>query len=229
MPEELDKSSLVLTSIRKVDTPSHHDTSPYIQRADVWLNQFLQTIRIKKVFHWVHPRCFHENAWFSWWPCHSYQPPRHYLETSREAYTAMHKHLDVFHRAYEGLEDDQYLDPIDGRVRHLCVQTLGQIYNTSNDTTWRRTYVENVSPWILRLAWWSRAGLVMGKKDYTAKHGRAWKNVQARTASLSSEQWTQLGIRWIPSCIGLLVLVSSTDTCERISPDHLMRCAFQPI
>lgn len=207
MAEEPDKSNLVLTSVHNIDAPPHSEASPYIQKADVWLNRVLQAIRIKQAFHWTHPQCFHESAWFSWWPCHSYQPPQHYFA---KAYSVQHKHLDVFHRAYEGLEDDQYLDPIDGRVQKLFVQTIKQIYDTDNDTSWRRTYIENMSPWILRLAWWSRAGLVTKNRDHSAKRG-AWKDVQARTASLNAEQWTQLGIRWIPSCIGLLILVSDFD------------------
>ena len=145
MAEEADKSNLVLTSVHKVNTTPHSNASPYIPRADAWLNRVLQAMRVKAAFQWIHPQCFHENAWFSWSPCHSYQPPRHHFETSSESHCSRYKHLDVFHRTYEGLEDDQYLDPLNGRVRRLFVQTIRQIYDTNNDTTWRRTYIENVS------------------------------------------------------------------------------------
>lgn len=207
MAEEADKSKLVQTIVHNVDPLRKLHASPYLEQADAWLNRVLNGMHIKQVLNWAHPQCFHKSAWFSFWPCHSYQPPCHYLEPF-STYSAKHKHLDVFRRTYEGLEDDQYLDPLDGRVRKLFVQTSRRIYDTGNDTSWRRTYIENVSPWILRLAWWSRAGLITRKKDRIMKQGTALKYFQARTAILNAEQWTQLGIRWIPSCIGLLILVS---------------------
>lgn len=194
-------------SVRQIDAPSNHDTSPHIRQADVLLNKAIRALRLKKIFHWADPRFFHESAWFGWQSPHSYQPPRHYFDTTGDSQSARYKHLDVFHRYYIGLEDDQYLDPLNDRVRRLFVQTIDRIYDTDNDTSWRRTYVRNVSPRLLRLAWWSRAGLLMAKKGHATKQGTAWKSLQARTTSLTADQWAQLGLRWLPSCIGLLVLV----------------------
>lgn len=216
---------------QEIYLPAATNTNPYLLEADTLLNRTIVALRIKQMFHWLHPLYFHDRAWYGWQGAHSYQPPDHYFHHHNQA-LAKHKHLDAFRRSHEAYEDDKFLDPVDGRVRWLFVQTIGEIYDTNNDTTWRRTYVENVSPWLLRLAWWSRAGFIAAKEDSSLKDDRSaersntiWNKFKSKFTTLSPEDWAQLGIRWLPSCIGLTILVS-LDTWRAWNTDLRHRCVF---
>lgn len=174
--------------------------------ADVLLNRIARALGVKIWLGWTDPKWYHERAQFSFeHPC-SYQPPyRRYGDGQSDR--IIHKHLDVFHRGYKGRDDDQLLDPIDGRVRRLFVQVTNQIYEEPNDTTWRRTYIRNISPHIIRLAWWPYAKAPLAQASYSSKGGLRAR-FKARTAAWTNEHWTSVGLRWIPACVGLLVMVS---------------------
>lgn len=176
-----------------------------VEKADAVLNSIIKVLQLKKAFHWMRPKSFHPRAVYQWQAPMSYQASTGYDRRSRGIF----RHLDVFHRKYEGLNDEQFLDPLDGRVRRLVVQVTNPIYDTENDTTWRRTYIRNVSPIIIRLAWFPYAGLPYD--DTTLSEAQRLKDkIVPKNAAWTSQQWTQLCLRWVPACVGLLVLVSYT-------------------
>lgn len=65
------------------------------------------------------------------------------------------RHRDALGRETEDLLDDRFLRPGDSRLKKLTVQATDKLYNNPANTTYRRTYVRNVSPWMLQLAFWA--------------------------------------------------------------------------
>ncbi len=194
------------------DNPHHFD-------ADNLLNRVVHKLHLKAAFHWYDPKFWHERAWFGWVaPC-SFQLPGHYYKSASGKNIELWKHRDVFRRKHAGWNDDRYLNPLDGRIQKLCVQTVNEIYETENDTTWRRTYIENVSPWIIRLAFWPYSHMPDPSRSYSAEYAvhktgpsglRAWKQ----------EQWLHVGLRWLPASIGLLLLMSYPTDIEGQVRNH---------
>lgn len=188
--------------------------NPYLLEADTFLNRAASKIRIKRAFHWLDPKFFHEQAWFSWSAPHSYQLPGHYYRSQSGGQINIYKHRDVFRRKHAGLNDDRFLDPLDGRVRKLFVQTVSHIYNSENDRTWRRTYIENVSPYIIRLAYWPYSHMPDLTRGFPT-HRDAPETSILRMGTWKQEQWIHVGVRWLPACLGLLILVRTPySTCR---------------
>ncbi|KAH7363891.1 hypothetical protein BKA65DRAFT_489875 [Rhexocercosporidium sp. MPI-PUGE-AT-0058] len=106
------------------------------------------------------------------------------------------KYLDVFRRKIRERVEDRYVDPIDGRLGILVVQATTAVYNSRNKTTWRRTYIENISPYFVRLAYWPTATIEKGLDEW------------------NREQWFHAGLRWLPSCIGILILLYGPTDAE---------------
>jgi hypothetical protein len=183
-----------------------HD-DPYLLDADIFLNRAASRLHIKKAFYWLNPNFFHAQAWFSWSAPQSYQPPGNHCKSPSSGDIDIHKHRDVFRRKHSGLNDARYLDPLDGRVQKLCVQTVNEIYDTENNTTWRRTYIENVSPYIIRLAYWPYSKMPNPNQNAIGDDS-AYQAQASGIGTWKQEQWTHVGLRWLPACIGLLILVS---------------------
>ncbi|EXJ60457.1 hypothetical protein A1O7_04610 [Cladophialophora yegresii CBS 114405] len=209
---------LKLTS-RHYEVHEVANDNPYSYDADTFLNRAASKLRIKSAFHWVDPRFFHERAWFGWGIPRSYQLPGHYYKSASDKPIDVWKHRDVFRRKFAGLNEDRYLNPLDGRVEKLFVQTISELYDTDNATTWRRTYIDNVSPWIIRLAYWPYSHMPDPRRPYSLDYAvrktspsgiRAWKQ----------EQWVHVGVRWLPACFGLLVLMSYPTDIEGQVRNH---------
>lgn len=198
--------------------------NPYVHDADTLLNRAANNLHIKSALGWSNPNFFHDRAWFSWSSPHSYQLPGEFYTKSPSStggakyMNMIFKHRDVFRRKYAAFfNDDRFLDPLDGRVRKLFVQAIDELYDAENDTTWRRTYIENVSPYIIRLAYWPYAHMPDPNADPKAYPG-AWESQQLDSreqsralhlhmGSWKQEQWAHVGLRWLPACVGLLLLV----------------------
>jgi hypothetical protein len=193
------------------DLPKPQDgDNPYLLEADNWLNRAGHKLGLKQKLQWIDSDFFHESAWFSWSIPHSYQIPGRYysITVGREpnGNKSELKHLDVFRREHEGREDDRYLDPVDGRVQKLVVQSTRATYNQRNNTTWRRTYMRNVSPYIIRLAYWPVSSVPSSQESNAVTDERMSHEITAM-ASWKKEQWMHVGLRWLPTCIGLLIMV----------------------
>jgi hypothetical protein len=193
------------------DLPKPQDiNNPYLLEADNWLNRAIHKLGLKQKLQWIDSDFFHDSAWFSWSIPHSYQIPGRYysIAIGREPNgdKSELKHLDVFRREHEGREDVRYLDPVDGRVQKLVVQSTKATYNQRNNTTWRRTYMSNVSPYIIRLAYWPVSSLPSSQEPSAVMDKRKIREVIA-LASWKKEQWMHVGLRWLPTCIALLIMV----------------------
>ncbi|KAJ9617095.1 hypothetical protein H2200_000816 [Cladophialophora chaetospira] len=183
------------------------DDNPYHLDANTFLNRAVHKLRLKAAFHWFDPKYWHERAWYSWTaPC-SYQLPGHYYKSVSGQQIDIWKHRDVFRRKHAGWNDDRYLDPLDGRIEKLCVQTINEIYDTENDTSWRRTYIADVSPWIIRLAYWPYSHMPNPDRPYSAEYA-VHKTGISGLGAWKQEQWLHVGVRWLPACIGMLLLLS---------------------
>ncbi|KAH9210147.1 hypothetical protein DL95DRAFT_308442 [Leptodontidium sp. 2 PMI_412] len=121
------------------------------------------------------------------------------LYAEKRAALGQIKYLDVFRRKTRGRVEDRYVDPTDGRLGVLVIQASTSIYNSRNKTTWRRTYIENVSPYFVRLAYWPMSGNHQNPDEW----GR--------------DRWIYVGLRWLPSCIGILIsMFGPTDAGGQI-------------
>jgi hypothetical protein len=194
--------------------------NPYQSEAQSGLNRAVQGIGLKSVLHWAHPWFFHRYAIFNWTPPYSYQLPGRFYKANKISQNTLGeievdtdldqdeikererdrlaeskakqdhlKYLDVFRRKTRGKIEDRCLNPTDGQLGILVVQSTSAVYNERNRTTWRRTYIENISSYIVRLAYWPTAGIERSFDD--------WQR----------EDWLYAGLRWLPSCIGLLIVV----------------------
>jgi hypothetical protein len=65
-----------------------------------------------------------------------------------------YRHQDSLQRIYEGSFDDLYLDPFTGRVQELVVQCTDRVYRGLKNSTYKRTFIQNVAPITLRIANW---------------------------------------------------------------------------
>ncbi|KAJ9627151.1 hypothetical protein H2203_003612 [Taxawa tesnikishii (nom. ined.)] len=92
-------------------------------------------------------------------------------------------------RKWKGINDDRYISPWDGHISKLLVQCTDEIYGAAGNTTYRRTYIRNVSTKMLRLANWPTKHFdwVAGRYKYGG------------TGLLVA--------KWIPACIALTVMI----------------------
>ena len=99
--------------------------------------------------------------------------------------------------------DDYYLSPYDGHLAKLFVQSTQAIYDADPNSTWRRTFVRNQSPLILRVANWVLHSLPTDGRE------------------AESEDLFMMALKWIPSCVAILFLVSSTSYRSLLPADPL--------
>lgn len=174
--------------------------------------EYVPTTRTRRLLQKLNPRFFHSRATLAWSSPSSSQPPlNHYVPL---ASGLPYRHRDAMRRIWKGSEDDRYLDPTDGRVRDLVVQATNDIYDEPNKTTWRRVYMKNVSSPIVRLAYWpvgsSRALESRIIRDIDWGHILNAPEEEQGRSSNTQWNWQHLKpavIRWIPSCLGLLLVV----------------------
>lgn len=119
---------------------------------------------------------------------HFYKPAD-YMYTSAEKFRSK----DAMLRFREGVLDDRYISPYNGRTEELVVQAVDDIYNgNTSEGTWNRTFIRDISPWHLRLANWPESHI-----PYTARvEGRVtWK------------QKTIMTIKYVPAAVALVAVV----------------------
>jgi hypothetical protein len=187
---------------------------------------------MKAALRWMHPRFFHQQAFFSWSYPFSFQfPGRFYSEglydvaarsiwnrgaggdeqtrplfsqnigprMRQTGLVRRHRYLDAFHRKFVERYEDKILDCTSGELVNLVVQSTDPVYDSINECTWRRTYIENVSPYIVRLAYW------------TISHQDSCQS-GSRKVSFLSNSTLFTALRWLPASIGLLfVMMGPTD------------------
>ena len=130
-------------------------------------------------FNARHPR----NEWRAKWP-NAYQVAGIPLPVGNS------HHRDMMQRAKDFPSDDYYLSPFDGHLAKLFVQSTQAIYDANPNSTWRRTFIRNQSPWILRVANW------------------VLHTVPTNGQEVKGDDVAMMGLKWIPACAAILLLVS---------------------
>ena len=102
------------------------------------------------------------------------------------------RHRDIMQRAKDFPSDDYYLSPSDGHLAKLFVQCTQAIYDANPNSTWRRTFIRNQSPLMLQVANWVLHTLPTDDRE------------------VQGEDIAVMGLKWIPACAALLLLVSIT-------------------
>lgn len=85
--------------------------------------------------------------------------------------------------------EDYYLSPFDCHLAKLVVQSAQEVYDAKPNSTWRRTFIRNMSPYILRVANW------------------VLETVPIEDRSMTAEEMLVLIAKWIPASALLLILV----------------------
>ena len=133
-------------------------------------------------FNSRHPR----NEWRAKWP-NAYQVAGIALPASNS------HHRDMMQRAKDFPSDDYYLSPYDGHLAKLFVQSTQAIYDANPNSTWRRTFIRNQSPWILRVANWVLHTIPIDDQE------------------VKGEDVAMVCLKWIPACAAILLFVSLFD------------------
>ena len=107
-------------------------------------------------------------------------------------------HRDLMQRSKYFPSDDYYLSPYDGHLAKLFVQSTQAIYDANPNSTWRRTFIRNQSPLILRVADW------------------VLRSLPTDDSKVKGEDLAMMGLKWIPSCVAILLLVSLAE--HRVLP-----------
>ena len=144
----------------------------------------------------------HRTQWRAKWP-NTYQLPG-ITRASNDR-----RHRDIMQRAKDFPSDDYYLSPYDGHLAKLFVQSTQAIYDANPNSTWRRTFIRNQSPFILQVANWVLHSLPTDDRE------------------VQSEHIVMMGLKWIPSCAAILLLVRSISHRILQAADPLsIRCSF---
>ncbi|KAK5083434.1 hypothetical protein LTS08_003627 [Lithohypha guttulata] len=178
------------------------------------LNRLMDAIKAKHWLYWMSSKYFHRDAVFSTKNPGSYQAPSR-TPQSEGSNDKRYVHLDVFRRGRKLNNDDYYLDPLNGKLRKLFVQTTDTIYESNTDVrSWRRTYIRNVSPRLIRLAFWPYSAAPSSRATHKLKRRDILDKVNSKTADWDQSHWVAVGARWLPACIGLLVLMCLPTDAE---------------
>ena len=105
---------------------------------------------------------------------------------------AKHRHRDCLDREWTGDYDDRYISSWDGKVSKLVVQAVDEIYEHNTGSTYRRTFIRNISPIYIRLANWPFNHFDVTNPDQA-----------------SNQDYVMLGLKWfIASCVITLFVCS---------------------
>lgn len=107
----------------------------------------------------------------------------------------------MLRRAKDFSPEDYYLSPFDTHMAKLVVQCAQEVYDAQPNSTWRRTFIRNMSPFMLRVANW------------------VLDTVPLEDRSMTAEEIFVLVAKWIPASAALLILVSRTPLDVTASRD----------
>jgi hypothetical protein len=135
----------------------------------------------------------------------------HWVSRSGFAYedNKTYRHRDFMARVTAAYKDDRYISPNDGKIKTLVVQTVDDILSQPGNSTWKRTYIRNVSPLVYRLATWPVSHIDMRVSKPT-----------------TGEDWGWLVAKWIPVSVALMVLVSDRIRLTMAKALNLHRLRF---
>lgn len=105
-------------------------------------------------------------------------------------------HRDLYRRPFTNKPSkDKFLNPYDGRLCDLVVQSSKEILE-SNSAQWSRKGLQNGSPWMIRLSNWAMS------RDHESEE----------TVGIHTQETI---LRWIPACLALAMVVSSAHNYVR--------------
>ena len=130
------------------------------------------------------------NQW-RWKYPNAYQMPGFRSEPPRDI-----RHRDCLQRVLNAPEEDRYLSPTDGHLAKLVVQAADDVYNAQAKSTWRRTFVRNVSSPMLRVANW------------------AIGSVPPDITTWTFENWLVVSGKWLLTSLALMILVCLVSASE---------------
>lgn len=99
-------------------------------------------------------------------------------------------HRDAMGRSKYFMPGDYYLSPTDFHLAKLMVQCSQEVYDANPNCTWRRTFVRDASPLLLRVANW------------------VLESIPNEERPMTQEEATTVAAKWIPAIIAILFLVS---------------------
>ncbi|MCJ1470844.1 hypothetical protein MMC07_009491 [Pseudocyphellaria aurata] len=108
-------------------------------------------------------------------------------------YRAPHEkrhHRDMMSRRKHFVAEDYYLSPFDCHLAKLVVQSAQEVYDAKPNSTWRRTFIRNMSPYMLRVANWVLDTVPHDDREMTA------------------EEIFLLVVKWVPASAMLLILMT---------------------
>jgi hypothetical protein len=114
-----------------------------------------------------------------------------------------YRHRDILQREWQGDYDDRYLSSYDGKVSKLVVQAVDDIYDNYPNSTWRRTFIRNISPFYLRLANWPFSHV-----DYV------------RNGGPTSEDWPLLCLKWFFASLAITTVVRFENFPQNCRKTH---------
>jgi hypothetical protein len=141
---------------------------------------------------------FNERNRWRWKYPNAYQMPGYSYPSSH-----LIRHRDCLQRVLDEREEDRYLSPFDGHLSKLVVQGTDDIYNSQSNSTWRRTFVRNVSSPLIRVANW------------------AMNSVPADPSTWTFQDWSIVSGKWVLSCTVLLLLVCAGPAGKSCLSDKL--------
>ncbi|KAF2274249.1 uncharacterized protein EI97DRAFT_460373 [Westerdykella ornata] len=144
-------------------------------------------VKLKGYWH-----MFDAHSSLKWGFPHFYRKPGYGYEK-----LGQYRNRDVLDRIWTGDYDDRYISSYDGKVSKLVVQAVDDIYDNTTNSTWRRTFVRNVSPFYLRLANWP-----VSHVDY------------ARNGGPTSEDWPMIYVKWFFACIAISFVIGTPVSGE---------------
>jgi len=109
-----------------------------------------------------------------------------------------YRHRDIMDRIHEGDRDDRYISSWDGMVSKLVVQATDEIYEHNVGSTYRRTFIRNVSPIYMRLANWP-----FNHIDPTKNNGKP-----------TNDEMLMLCVKWFFASCLITVFISSPSPAE---------------
>ena len=115
------------------------------------------------------------------------------------------RHRDGLGRIYEGPPDDRFLNPLDGTVKELVVQCTDALYRGHKNSTYKRTFIRNVSPITLQIATWPISHIYDEPRSRSKK---LWDNIR----------WA---VKWPIACYVLNNLVNLAPLPSSL-PTHFM-------
>lgn len=93
-------------------------------------------------------------------------------------------------RSEDFMPEDFYLNPTNRDLAKLIVQCSQKVYDAKPNSTWRRTFVRNATPWVLRVADW------------------VFESIPNEDRPMTGKEIAEVFAKWLPANIALLLLVS---------------------